>query len=384
MKKPFVWILLFSVLFTCTACFEKTPIHTVTFELDGGALVSGELVQQVAEGQAAAAPTARKDGFVFAGWDKGFDAVGEDISVTALWKKLYTVAFDAGEEADLNGEAVQSVAEGELPVLPAPVREGYVFAGWEPEVVPACEDAEYSAVWEEETYSAQEIFDRVSPCVVEIEVSDSSGRSMGLGSGFFIDDKGTIVTNFHVMQGAYLASIKMHDGKNHRVDKVIAYDEELDLAIIHANVSGNEYLQISDKPAATGQVVYAIGSSLGLSGTFSNGIVSNASRDIDGVDCIQITAPISGGNSGGPLINDNAKVIGVNSMTLTSGQNMNFAINISELEKLERTDGISMRAFGEATEIKESDGPDLTQGFYPEADLIEEEYNDFYFIGDEL
>ncbi len=99
----------------------------------------------------------------------------------------------------------------------------------------------------------------------------------------------------------------------------------------------------------TGETVYAVGSSKGLTGTLSDGLVSTASRIVDDVDCIQITAAISSGNSGGPLINIYGEVIGSNTMSLASGQNLNFAVNITELQAVETTNAMTMAEFYDET-----------------------------------
>ena len=101
------------------------------------------------------------------------------------------------------------------------------------------------------------------------------------------------------------------------------------------DTQGNKvpYLEIAPELPAVGDFVYALGSSLGLTGTFSSGIVSYVNRTVKGipnVNFIQTTTPISSGNSGGPLVNDKGYVIGINSASYTEGQNLNLAIEISQ------------------------------------------------------
>lgn len=95
----------------------------------------------------------------------------------------------------------------------------------------------------------------------------------------------------------------MYDDKSFTVENVKGYDEKIELAVIETKASKTTPVTFAvDKPK-TGETVYTLGSSKGLTGTFSDGIVSTASRIDGGVEYIQITAPISSGNSGGPLVN---------------------------------------------------------------------------------
>lgn len=179
--------------------------------------------------------------------------------------------------------------------------------------------------------SAKEIYEKCGPATVEI-LATSSTWGESLGSGFFIRD-GIIVTNYHVIEGSEEIQITTQDKEIYEVKSIIGFDEYLDLAILSIN-SKNESIEMSQTDAVVGEDVYALGSPFGLTGTLSDGMVSTSSREIDGVDYIQITASISPGNSGGPLLNVYGEVIGINTMYYEDGQNLNFAININELQKV--------------------------------------------------
>ena len=232
--------------------------------------------------------------------------------------------------------------------------------------------------------SSEEIYEYIGPAVVEIQVFDINGSQFALGSGFFIDAKGTLVTNYHVIEAAYSAKALLYDGSMADISYIKAYDTELDLAILQAEVTDTVYLELAEEPAKTGETVYALGSSEGLTGSFSAGIVSTASRDINGVDCIQTTAPISHGNSGGPLVDSYGDVLGVNAMTLDDGQNLNFAISIKELDKLDASGTLSFPDFYEETAPLSYSGEELTGYFYDELDLVEVESNDSILLADAL
>ncbi len=185
--------------------------------------------------------------------------------------------------------------------------------------------------------SAKEIYSKTRDAIVEIIAYDKAGRSMAIGSGFFISEDGYIVTNYHVIRGACsLAVIKYASTGAVTSVKISAYDANQDVAILKIETSGEKYLEFSTEAVKTGDTVYAIGSTLGLTDTFTMGIISNPNRYVAGKYCLQFTAPISGGNSGGPLLNSEGKVIGVVTLTAVSGQNINFAIRASTVEALDR------------------------------------------------
>ena len=181
--------------------------------------------------------------------------------------------------------------------------------------------------------SAKEIYQGSKDAMLEITALDKKGMSMTVGSGFFISEDGYIATNYHVIQGAYSLSITKYTGGNAIASvKVVAYSEALDVAILKIETSGEKYLEFSSTVVETGDTIYALGSTLGLTDTFTYGVVSNTDRVINGKQCIQFTAPISGGNSGGPLLDTTGKVIGIVTMQMIDGQNINFAVKSTVVE----------------------------------------------------
>ncbi len=185
--------------------------------------------------------------------------------------------------------------------------------------------------------SAEEIYDKCSPSVFYIEVYDRNGRAFASGSGFFVSSDGTAVTNYHVIEDAYSAKIKTTDGKVYTVSGVYDLNKNKDIALIKVNGSGFSYLQKGNSDSVkTGSTIYAIGSPLGLYNTMSTGIISNANRYINGQNYIQISAPISSGSSGGALIDQSGKVIGITSAGVDNGQNLNFAIPINVVDTMSK------------------------------------------------
>ncbi len=190
----------------------------------------------------------------------------------------------------------------------------------------------------DENYSLEEenssqIYEILQLSVGEITTYDKSGNALALGSCFVYSVDGKIVTNYHVIEDAYSAKINLNN-KTYVVTKILAYDKNVDLAVLKIEASGLSAVTICDKEHQVGKVVYAIGSSKGLTSTFSQGIITYSNREMEGVHYVQHDAAISSGNSGGPLVNGYGEVIGVNTLTIKDSQNLNFAIMVSEISGL--------------------------------------------------
>jgi S1-C subfamily serine protease len=173
--------------------------------------------------------------------------------------------------------------------------------------------------------STQELFDLAGPAVVLIEVYDQEGHKRGLGSGFVVSSDGSAITNYHVIRGAYRATAKFSDGTFAPVSGIVAYDPDHDVAVIRVQGASPPTLQLGNaEDLRVGDHVVAIGSPLGLQNTVSEGIVSGLRGNL-----IQMSAPISPGSSGGPVLNSTGKVVGVSVATVMAGQNLNFAVPIN-------------------------------------------------------
>ena len=172
--------------------------------------------------------------------------------------------------------------------------------------------------------------------VVYLEVYDSERACIGTASGFLVEDNTTLVTNYHVIQDAYSVTVWTQDQQSVEANTLLAYDEVADLAILRCG-SGieQEPLLMADSDAVRqGMQVYAVGYPLGLANTMSNGIISARYFDTYGNDILQTTAPVSDGNSGGPLLNEDGCVIGVVCAYYVDGQNLNIAIASNVLRQL--------------------------------------------------
>jgi serine protease Do len=221
--------------------------------------------------------------------------------------------------------------------------------GSNPSAVSYLPSASGGSLYDESTVTA--LYEKAIPAVVEIQVTTQASTGnlgpfqfntpsqKGLGSGFFIDGNGDILTNNHVVQNASNVKVTFQDGKT--IDaKVIGTDPQNDLAIVQVN-TGNigqvTYLPLGNSDALKpGQMAIAMGSPFGLQGSITVGIISGVGRSLPGssnsrtiVNVIQTDASINPGNSGGPLFNSKGEVIGINTAIEASGSNVGFAIPIN-------------------------------------------------------
>lgn len=163
--------------------------------------------------------------------------------------------------------------------------------------------------------------------IVMISIHDQRGKVVGTGSGIMIGEKGYILTNNHVASGGSFYSVRMEeDEKEYKTEGVIKYHSIFDLALIRIEKQLKPISVYSgSQKLVRGQKVVAIGSPLGLFNSVSNGIISGF-RNIDNVDMIQFTAPISHGSSGGAVLNMYGEVIGISTAGMDHGQNINLAV----------------------------------------------------------
>ena len=202
--------------------------------------------------------------------------------------------------------------------------------------------------YELEKLTATEINNQALKYVGEITTYDKQGYALALGTGFVYSSDGKIITNYHVIEGAYSAEIIIN-GTTYTIQKVLAYDETIDLAVLKINAHNIPCATICTCEIPVGSTVYAIGSSRGLTNTFSRGIVTYYNRVVDGVSHIQHDASITNGNSGGPLINEYGEVVGINTWGLNNSQNLNFAVFTAEINNLTFGTPMSLAEFYELT-----------------------------------
>jgi hypothetical protein len=182
--------------------------------------------------------------------------------------------------------------------------------------------------------TTEQVVKKCSDAVVMIFAS-VAGKEIGLGSGFIISPDGKIVTNYHVIRDAQQALVKLTNGSFFAVESVLATDPIRDLAIIKVAGKNLPTLKIADSGTVqVGERVIAIGNPLGLETTVTDGIVSAFRNDERNASWIQTTAPVSPGNSGGPLLRLDGTVVGVITWNMKFAQNLNFAATSNEISVL--------------------------------------------------
>ena len=193
------------------------------------------------------------------------------------------------------------------------------------------------------TLPAEDIAEKALAATVYLEMKDKNGKTLGIGSGFFVKSN-LIATNYHVIEGAAKGTAKLV-GKfiTYNIEGVTATDKTNDLVLLKVTAYGIKPLSLGDSDAVRiGATVYVAGNPKGLEGTFSDGIISSR-RDKLTKERLQMTAPISPGSSGGPVLNKKGEVIGVSFAVYKSldAQNLNFAIPSNYLKKLLALSGTS-------------------------------------------
>src|SRR5687767_4918165 len=181
-----------------------------------------------------------------------------------------------------------------------------------------------------------ELVRRIKPSAVAIETFDARGEKLARGSGFFIDSD-RVVTNRHVIEAAHRAEVHSYNGNVYPVKGVLAVDAEGDVALLKVDAPPHlvRPLPLDRTSPQEGESIVVIGNPFGLEGSVTNGIVS-AVRDIPTFGrIIQITAPISPGSSGSPVVNMQGQVIGVATLQITGGQSVNFAIPSERISQLQ-------------------------------------------------
>jgi serine protease Do len=185
--------------------------------------------------------------------------------------------------------------------------------------------------------SVRELVTQLGESVVQVRTPG------GLGSGFFLNEEGYLITNFHVIEGESQISIEVYHQKSGQLERkvykqvrIVAMNKFQDLALLKVEDTDAPrfaWVPLGDSDAlAVGESVFAIGSPLGLERTVTEGIVSTKTRLFQGELYIQTTAQINPGNSGGPLFNLKGEVVGVTNMKIF-GEGLGFAIPVDNVRR---------------------------------------------------
>jgi hypothetical protein len=202
-----------------------------------------------------------------------------------------------------------------------------------------------------------EIVRKAKPAVVEIVTTDAHGNAV-IGTGFFITPEGLLLTNYHVIKNARTVGARTPSGAYYPFSGDWIRLPNVDIAMLKFNANDVPYLLLdSHAQMEEGQRVLVIGSPEGLQGTVSDGLVA-AIRENG--QYIQITAPISRGSSGSPVLNEQGQVIGVATSMLVDGQNLNFAISSGAIS-FAMNEWASNSASANATPESRSNGTQLSE-----------------------
>lgn len=181
----------------------------------------------------------------------------------------------------------------------------------------------------------QSVIQSVLKKVVMIIPLDDNYQPLGIGSGFIISNDGQIATNYHVVEGATSAIVKFVDSEEkYTANYVYHKNPYYDIAVIKIDKKTTPLSLGDDELIQIGEKILAVGNPEGLEGTVSEGIVSGFRKLDEGFRLMQITSPISPGSSGGPVINSKGDVLGIASLSIVTGQNLNFAVPVKYLKEL--------------------------------------------------
>jgi tetratricopeptide (TPR) repeat protein len=169
---------------------------------------------------------------------------------------------------------------------------------------------------------------KIQPAVVTIITYDLENKPVGVGSGFFVDKRGHLMTNYHVLKGAYAADVRTYKGPKYPIISILAEDEDADLIKVAVDIPPKEvfYATVTKQLPSIAERIVVVGSPLGLDQTVSEGIVSSIRKMPSVGNFFQMSAPISPGSSGSPVVNMKGKVVGIATFQSVVGQNLNFAI----------------------------------------------------------
>ena len=209
------------------------------------------------------------------------------------------------------------------------------------DVSAATKKSSKTTVTADEPLSAIEIYKLAMPGVVHIT------HSKGGGSGFFIEEN-KLVTNYHVIKEVEVFEDIVDMNDNHYTVKyILGYNEDIDLALIETNEKGTP-IKKNTHGLTPGEMVYTLGCPFGIPFVIAQGLLGKTLWVFDDVkNCVMHTAPMSSGNSGGPLVNAYGEVIGINSLSAggDTAQLLNYSVKIEEIEKVNTKNPMNMTTY---------------------------------------
>jgi S1-C subfamily serine protease len=183
-----------------------------------------------------------------------------------------------------------------------------------------------------QSFNSAEITKKITPAVVLVTGLTNDGKT--LGSGFVLSGDGKIATNLHVIQELRSGGVQLASGEKFDLVSVLAFDERKDIAVV--KIAGFDLPSVTlgnSNSVQVGEPVLTMGSPLGLQGSVTTGVVSSIRDDPfgGGFKMIQTDASVNPGNSGGPLVNQKAEVVGIIRYKIGGTENLNFAVPVNYL-----------------------------------------------------
>jgi serine protease Do len=251
------------------------------------------------------------------------------VTGTILAEKPEVVVVDVGYTVlVVPRSSIASIAKTDLPapVIASAVSNAIVNVSLAPQFY-------YSTLLTSPARDLSSLVKQIGEAVVQVRTPE------GLGSGFFINADGYLITNFHVIEGETEISVEVYHQKDGQLDretykqvKIIAINKFHDLALLKIedkDAPKFKFVTLGNSDAlSVGDSVFAVGSPLGLERTVTQGILSTKTRELEGELYLQTSTPINPGNSGGPLFNLAGEVVGVTNMKITFGEGLAFAIPV--------------------------------------------------------
>jgi tetratricopeptide (TPR) repeat protein len=177
---------------------------------------------------------------------------------------------------------------------------------------------------------------KIQPAVVTVIAYDLQRHISGIGTGFFVSPRGHLITNFHVLAGNYAADVRTAKGASYPVRAVLAENQAADLLKLQVDIPPEAvaWISVSERLPDIAERIVVVGSPMGLEQTVSEGIVSSL-RDIPVIGPVfQMSAPISPGSSGSPVVSTKGQVLGIATFQFVQGQNLNFAVTAQQVMAL--------------------------------------------------
>lgn len=175
-------------------------------------------------------------------------------------------------------------------------------------------------------------FETIKDSIVKIEIYDENNDLLATGSGFCAYESNYIITNYHVIEGAYSIKVITDNNQQYDTNSILIFNTSDDLAILDTTANLKPLTLGNTKALKSGDKISTIGSPLGELNTVSNGIISNPNNPKG----IQISSPISHGSSGGVLLDKKNRVIGITYASLEEGNNLNYAIKVDKLKEMKK------------------------------------------------